>query len=87
MPRNQHITRTKGVCGGEPCIAGTRIPTAAILEFANAGYSTGAIVEQYPNLRAAQVWAALCYERRLYRRLGRRVDSARQRLGRWLLDD
>lgn len=81
MPRNQHITRTKGVCGGEPCIAGTRITTRHVWDFRP--WSMAQIRESH--LTIAQVDAALRYERRWYRRLGRRVEAARQRLGRWAL--
>jgi len=42
-----------------PVLAGTRIPTSAIREFAAAGYNTAAILREYPTLTAKDVAAAL----------------------------
>jgi len=56
------ITRNRFVQQNKPVIAGTRIPVAAILSFARAGYSNSQIVEQYPGLTLADVEAALDYE-------------------------
>jgi uncharacterized protein (DUF433 family) len=45
--------------GGAPCIAGTRIPVRAVKGFAEAGYDTAGIIEQYPSLTPEDVAAAL----------------------------
>jgi len=43
-------------------IAGTRIPTAAIKRFHEAGYSPSQIIEEYPDLTVADIEAALAHE-------------------------
>ncbi|MDC7788057.1 DUF433 domain-containing protein [Rhodoplanes sp. TEM] len=48
-----------------PVVAGTRIPTAAIRRFHEAGYSIERILGQYPTLKEADVYAALEYEQGL----------------------
>lgn len=57
------VTRTRGVMGSQPCIAGTRIPTRAIWDFHQAGYTVPQIIEQYPDLSRADVSAALKFEK------------------------
>lgn len=44
-----------------PVVAGTRIPVRTIQEFAEAGYSIEAILEQYPSLTESDVAAAINY--------------------------
>jgi uncharacterized protein (DUF433 family) len=61
------IERQKHVMRNAPVIAGTRIPTAAIRRFHEAGYSAEQILKQYPTLTAADVGAALAYEEGLAR--------------------
>ncbi|HEY7295362.1 MAG TPA: DUF433 domain-containing protein [Dehalococcoidia bacterium] len=51
-------------------LAGTRIPTAAVWNLANAGYNTDAILREYPRLRAEDVEAALAYEAKRHARAG-----------------
>ena len=41
------------------CVAGTRIPVSAIYNFTDAGYGPKQIVEQYPDLTAKDIKAAL----------------------------
>lgn len=55
------ITQNRFVQQNRPVIAGTRIPVAAILSFAKAGYSAEAIVEQYPGISVEDVRAAIEY--------------------------
>ena len=50
-----------------PVIAGTRIPTAAIRRFREAGYSIEQIIRQYPTLTAEDIKGALAFEERLAR--------------------
>jgi uncharacterized protein (DUF433 family) len=57
------ITRNRYVMGNAPVIAGTRIPTEAIWDFHRAGYSTAAIVEEYPRLTDVDVERAIAFER------------------------
>jgi uncharacterized protein (DUF433 family) len=55
------ISRTPGVCGGRPCIAGTRISVQRIAGWYNAGSIPEEIVRKYGHINLAQVHAALAY--------------------------
>jgi uncharacterized protein (DUF433 family) len=56
------VIRAKFVAQGQPTIAGTRIPVAAIKSFASAGYDTASILKEYPDLTPADVEAAIAYQ-------------------------
>jgi uncharacterized protein (DUF433 family) len=62
-----HVERHKFVVRNSSVVAGTRIPTAAIRRFKEAGYSVDQIVKQYPSLTSEDVQAALAHEERLAR--------------------
>jgi uncharacterized protein (DUF433 family) len=56
-----HITRTPGVCGGKPCIAGRRIRVQDVYEWHETlGMTAEEIAREY-NLSLAQVYAALTF--------------------------
>src|SRR6266545_4854243 len=57
----EHVTTTPGVCGGKPCIAGTRIRVQDILIRTELGESPDEIIRAYPNITLADVHAALAY--------------------------
>jgi uncharacterized protein (DUF433 family) len=57
------IERNRHVVGNRPVIAGTRIPTAAIWEFHQAGYDEAAILKEYPRLAPIDIQKALEFER------------------------
>jgi uncharacterized protein (DUF433 family) len=57
----EHITKTPGVCGGKACIAGTRIRVMDIVALDRQGLSPNEIVDQYPSIALADVFAALTY--------------------------
>jgi uncharacterized protein (DUF433 family) len=58
----QHIDSKPGVCGGKPCIAGTRIRVQDIYVWHELqGKSADEIVSEYPQLRMGDVYAALTY--------------------------
>ena len=62
LPRPvEHITSTPGVCGGKPCIAGTRIRVWDVAALAQTGHSPDEILAHYPGLTLADVHAALAY--------------------------
>jgi uncharacterized protein (DUF433 family) len=50
-----------GVCGGEICAAGTRIPVTVILDNLAEGSTREEILRSYPSLRAEHLDAALAY--------------------------
>jgi uncharacterized protein (DUF433 family) len=57
-----HITSTAGVCGGRPCIAGSRIRVQDIyIWHERQGQSPDEIVAKFPQLQLADVYAALAY--------------------------
>jgi uncharacterized protein (DUF433 family) len=49
------------ICGGKPCIRGTRIPIAIILASLAEGMSAEEIIEHYPHLSPEDIRAALAY--------------------------
>lgn len=59
------IDRRKFVVRNASVISGTRIPTAAIKRFKEAGYSVEAIIDEYPSLTPEDVHAALFHEEML----------------------
>jgi uncharacterized protein (DUF433 family) len=61
------VEQHKHVVRNAPVIAGTRIPTAAIRRFREAGYSIEQIIRQYPTLTAEDIKGALAFEERLAR--------------------
>ncbi len=55
------IVATPGTLGGKPCVRGTRISVAFILELIASGATQDAILEAYPQLSAEGLEAALRY--------------------------
>jgi uncharacterized protein (DUF433 family) len=53
------IVRKRNVAHNRSVFAGTRIPVAAVIKFAEAGYSVEAILAEYPTLAKQDVEAAL----------------------------
>jgi uncharacterized protein (DUF433 family) len=61
-PERIHIARIPGVCGGKPCIAGTRIRVLDIYVLHELqGRSPDEIIDDFPQLTMADVFAALAY--------------------------
>jgi uncharacterized protein (DUF433 family) len=56
-----HVTKDPEVCGGKACIDGTRIRVMDIVSLKRQGYSPEKMLEAYPSLNLAQVYAALSY--------------------------
>jgi len=65
--RNQEakmrIETTPNVCGGEPCIAGTRIPIWVLEQARRLGMQEDKILKAYPKLNADDLDAARAYAR------------------------
>jgi uncharacterized protein (DUF433 family) len=55
------ITKTPGVCGGDACIANTRIPIWVIVEARSLGYSEADLLTSYPALTATDLTQAWIY--------------------------
>lgn len=57
-----HITKTPEVCGGRACIAGHRVRVMDIVVWHEMrGYSPDEIVDMFPGITLADVYAALAY--------------------------
>jgi uncharacterized protein (DUF433 family) len=61
VKRRDRIVATPGICGGQPRIAGTRIPVAVLLRCRALGYSDERVLEGYPTLKKADLTAAWKY--------------------------
>ena len=57
----ERISIDPAVCFGKPCIRGTRIWVALIMENLAAGMSEDEIIESYPHLEREDIRAALSY--------------------------
>ncbi|HEX5442744.1 MAG TPA: DUF433 domain-containing protein, partial [Pirellulales bacterium] len=56
------IASNPGICGGKPCIAGSRIRVQDVYVWHELqGLSVDEIVSRYPQLSMADVYAALSY--------------------------
>lgn len=55
------ITKTPGVCGGDACIANTRIPVWSLINDRGVGMSDAMILESFPHLTAADLVNAWAY--------------------------
>jgi len=56
------VTVIPEVCGGQPCIRGTRIPIAVVLDALAEGLSPEEIVDHYPSLTVEDIRAAVAYD-------------------------
>lgn len=65
------VTRNRNVQSGKPVLAGTRMPTEAILAFWQQRMSVAEIQEQYPHLTEEQIYTAVDYELTWWRKLER----------------
>ena len=55
------ITKTKNICGGDACIAGTRIPIWVLANARNLGISESQLLYDYPTLTASDLANAWMY--------------------------
>ena len=58
---NPRITIDPEICGGEPCIKGTRIPVHIILSHLAAGEDYETILRNFPRLTREDIIACLEY--------------------------
>jgi uncharacterized protein (DUF433 family) len=56
------VTQNRYVLSNKPVLAGTRIPTAAVWEFHEAGYTDEQIIRKYPRLTLLDVHRAIDFE-------------------------
>lgn len=55
------IEKTSGVCGGDACISGTRIPVWVLVNARNLGISEAQLLKDYPTLSATDLANAWVY--------------------------
>lgn len=55
------ITTNPAVCGGKPCIRGTRIWVSLVLDMLAAGTSEAGLISEYPQLTREDLRAAMAY--------------------------
>ena len=55
------ITVDPNVCGGTPCIKGTRVWVATVLDLLASGLSEDQILAEYPQLHRDDILAAIAY--------------------------
>lgn len=70
MTREQLLDRVvtaPDVCGGNPCIRGTRIYVSIILDSLAEGLSPEQIIDHYPSLKIDDIHAAIAYAAELSR--------------------
>ena len=60
-PRLNRIAIDPEVCGGKPCVRGTRIRVSLILDFLAEGMAEGELLAEYPQLVHEDVLAAIAY--------------------------
>ena len=59
------ITLDSAICHGKPTLRGMRYPVEGVLGWLSAGMTTEQILEDYPDLEADDIFAALAYAVRL----------------------
>ena len=58
----QHVAVAPDVCGGRPCVAGTRVRVVDVWQcYELEKMSVAEVIEQYPQLTPADVHAAMAY--------------------------
>ncbi len=60
-PLLERITIDPRICGGKPCIKGTRIWVSLILDFLADDMTEAELLDQYPGLTHEDVLAAIAY--------------------------
>ena len=60
-PLLERISINPQVCGGKPCIKGTRIWVSLILDLLASGISKAELLTEYPGLLREDVLAAIAY--------------------------
>lgn len=63
----ERISSDPAICGGSPCIRGTRIEVQVILDSLAEGMSAEAIVDHFPSLQIEDVRAGAAYAAELAR--------------------
>jgi uncharacterized protein (DUF433 family) len=62
-----------GVCGGDPCVRGTRIPVWVLAQFRRWGMSEADILKSYPTLLADDLANAWAYEESHWEEINKQI--------------
>ncbi len=57
----QRITADAAVCGGKPCVRGTRIWVSLVLDLLTSGETVENIIREYPQLAPEDVRACIAF--------------------------
>lgn len=57
----ERISVDPNVCFGKPCIKGHRIWVSLILDFLASGWTIAEILENYPGIEEADIYACIAY--------------------------
>jgi uncharacterized protein (DUF433 family) len=78
-PASPHIQVMPGVCGGRPCIAGTRIRVQDVVVWhERLSWSADEICSRHPQVTLADVYAALAYYHDHRAQLDRQMEEGRK---------
>jgi uncharacterized protein (DUF433 family) len=69
------IESNPGVCGGDPCIARTRIPVWTLIQARNLGSSEAELLANFPSLRAVDLANAWAYYSTHEEEIGRQIEE------------
>ena len=61
MKLGHRIISDPNICGGEPCVAGTRIPVWVVLSHLAAGEDIDTVLRNFPGLKREDILACLEY--------------------------
>jgi len=75
MNWREYITVDPGICHGQACFDGTRIPVSVVLDNMAVGKREEDILESYPTLSKKMIQAAIAYAAELARERVRAVPS------------
>ena len=75
IPKLERISIDPRRVGGRPCIRGTRIEVAIVLDALDEGLTPAQICEHYPALKDADVRAAIAYAAELTRETVWKLDN------------
>lgn len=80
-PASSHIEVAAGVCGGRPCIRGTRIRVQDVVVWhERLNWSADEICSKHPQVTLADVYAALTYYHDHRAEIDRQMEEGRERV-------
>jgi uncharacterized protein (DUF433 family) len=61
VQRFSRLTVEPGVCGGQPCVRGLRIPVSVVLAHLAAGKTSEQLIDEFPELEVGDISECLRY--------------------------